>query len=804
MKRTLWNSGWYFSNPSDALVAGVVDLPHDAMLLEKRVPNLIRGSATGYFPGGRYIYEKSLTLTNDESTKTVILEFEGIYQKSKVWLNDELIGGRIYGYSNFMLDLTGKVHTGENKIRVEADNSQIPNSRWYSGSGIYRDVWLWTSGEEYIQPYGVKLSTKSIQPAILSVAVEACCASDDTCRITVCKDGAQITQIVTESSTGHFVAELEVPDAKLWTAETPELYDVTVELVRDGAVLDTAKQRTGLRILAWSAKDGFQVNGNTVKFRGGCVHHDNGPLGAKSFKDAELRRARIMKEAGFNAVRYAHNPAGNAFLEACDEVGLYVMDETFDTWFGPKSEFDYGLYFDEEYAQDIKDMIRLAYNHPSVVMYCIGNEIQLKNLDETEPLTQKMVDICHEEDASRPVLNSINLMVSNAMTKRGDPNKKNAPGNPRREVEIGSKSKDLTGSFLFNVISTHFSWLARLTVSEKGVRALNGVMAPLDVVGFNYGDFLYEEHHADYPDRVLLGSETYPKEIYAYWDQVKKHPYVVGDFTWTAWDYLGEAGVGAPAYSQGPAFTRPYPCICAGCSNIDMTGRIKSQGDYFRVVYGVEKKPVLAVHPVTHSGEKIALGSWALTHAIPSWSWKGCEGRKASVDIYADAAVVELFLNGKSRGKKTPKKYIASYQLPYAAGELKAVSYDASGKILGENVLVSAEKKTLLRIAPEQTQIRADRQALLYVPIELCDKNGIVQSAEDQQITISVSGAAELVGLCSSECFTEESYAGNSFKSHYGRVLAVLRATGETGDVQIHARSNKGLTASATVKAVAE
>lgn len=800
MYRTIWNNGWKFTDPSGALAAKVVDLPHDAMLLEKREPNLVSGSATGYFPGGRYTYEKTLNLTAEEAAETVILEFEGIYQKSKVWLNGELVGGRIYGYSDFMLDLTGKVRAGENKIRVEADNSQIPNSRWYSGSGIYRDVWLWTSGEEYIMPYGVKLTTKSIQPAVLSVAVEACCASDVSCRILVCKDGKQVAEAQVESGDAHFTADLEIPNARVWTAETPELYDVKVELIREGAVIDSAEKRTGLRTLAWSAKNGFQVNGNTVKFRGGCVHHDHGPLGAKSFKDAELRRARIMKEAGFNAVRYAHNPAGNAFLEACDEVGLYVMDETFDTWFGPKSEFDYGLYFDEEHVQDLKDMIRMAYNHPSVVMYCIGNEIQLKDLDETVPLTNEMVGICHEEDPTRPVLNSMNLFLSNASAKRGDPEKKNAPGNPRREGKLGG----LSGSFLFNVVSTHFSTIVKLAVNEPGICKLNGVMEPLDIVGFNYGDFLYEKHHKDFPNRILMGSETYPKAIYAYWDKVKKLPYVVGDFTWTAWDYLGEAGVGAPAYGQGPAFTRPYPCISAGCSNIDMTGRIKSQGDYFRVVYGLEKNPVLAVHPVTHSGEKIAMGSWSLTHAIPSWSWSGCEGRKANVDIYAAAAQVELFLNGKSQGKKTPKKYIASYQLPYVAGELKAVSYDAVGKVLGEDILISAEKETVLRIAPETEQLRADRQSLMYVAIELCDKNGIVQSAEDQQITVSVSGAAELVGLCSSECFTEESYVGNSFKSHYGRVLAVLRATGDAGDVQIHARSDKGLTATATVKAFAE
>lgn len=801
MNRTLWNNGWKFTDPSGALAAKVVDLPHDAMLLEKRVPNLVSGSATGYFPGGRYIYEKVLTLTEEQAAQTVILEFEGIYQKSKVWLNDQEIGGRIYGYSDFLLDLTGKVHAGENRIRVEADNSQIPNSRWYTGSGIYRDVWLWTSGKEYIKPYGVKLTTKSIKPAVLSVAVDACCEANAACRIVVSKDGAKVSETTVAGSNGCFGAELEIPEAKLWTAETPELYDVEVELIREDAVIDATSQRTGLRTLVWSAKNGFQVNGKTVKFRGGCVHHDHGPLGAKSFKDAELHRARIMKEAGFNAVRYAHNPAGSAFLEACDEVGLYVMDETFDTWFGPKSEFDYGLYFDEEHIGDLKDMIRMAYNHPSVVMYCIGNEIQLKDLDETVPLTKEMVGVCHEEDPTRPVLNSMNLLLSNASAKRGDPNKKNEPGDPRRVGDGGGRSSNITGSFLFNILSTHFSKIVKLAVNEKGIRKINGVMEPLDIVGFNYGDFLYEEHHKDYPDRVLMGSETYPKEIYAYWDQVKKHPYVVGDFTWTAWDYLGEAGVGAPAYGQGPAFTRPYPCISAGCSNIDLTGHIKSQGDYFRVVYGLERKPRLAVHPVTHSGEKLALGSWALTHAMHSWSWNGCEGKTAAVDVYADAAAVELFLNGVSLGRKIPKEYIASYELPYAAGELKAVSYDGTGKIIGEDVLRSAEKDTVLRLSPEKAEVYADRQSLLYVDIDFCDENGIVKSSVDQQIDVRVSGAAELVGLCSSNPFTEDNYTSGACHTYYGRAVAVLRATGEIGEIMIEVKAHNGLCGCATVSA---
>ena len=796
MKKTLWNNRWSFTDPNGRLASCVVDLPHDAMLLEQRVPGLANGSATGYFPGGYYVYEKVLTLSEEDAQHRVVLEFEGIYQKSKVFLNGEQVGGRIYGYSDFLIDLTGKVRAGDNTVRVEADNTQIPNSRWYSGSGIYRDVWLWTSSEEYIQPYGIKLCTESVHPAALSVCVSAVCGEGAVCRVTVKKDGKTVAEQELPGENGAFAAALPIPDAKLWTAETPELYDVEATLLSDGVAVDRACARTGLRTLAWNAQQGFLVNGESVKLRGGCVHHDHGLLGAKSFKDAELRRARIMKEAGFNAVRYAHNPAGSAFLDACDEVGLYVMDETFDTWYGTKSDYDYGLYFDAEHRQDVEDMIRMAYNHPCVSLYCIGNEIPLKG-EKALTLTKELVEICHRADNSRPVLNAVNALLSTFSTDPADPAKAQEIGNPRFERKPGG----LSGSFLFNVAATHFSKIVRLLVNEKKMRKMNDVLSPLDIVGFNYGDFLYEDQHKDYPERVLVGSETYPREIASYWGKTKRLPYVIGDFTWTACDYLGEAGVGAPYYNQGPAFTRPYPCIAAGCSNIDLIGDIKPQGHYFKIVYGLEKSPRIAVHPVSHSGEKISFGSWALTDAVRSWSWAGCEGKTAFVDVYADAHAVELFLGGVSLGKKEPKNYTVSYTLPYAPGELKAVSYDAAGKVLGEDILRSAKGKTVLRVDPEQLEIKPDRQALCYVQVSLCGENGVVTATEDQLLRVEVSGAAELVGFGSANPTTEDRYTSGACHSWYGRALAVLRSTGEEGRIRIRVTAESGLVGEAEIEA---
>lgn len=779
MIRKLWNAGWRFTDLNGRLKSEIVDLPHDAMVLEERVPGLINGSATGYYPGGCYSYEKELVLTEEEAKGTVIIEFEGVYQKSSVYLNEEKVGGKTYGYTDFLVDLTGKVNAGNNSIKVVADNSQIPNSRWYTGSGIYRDVYLWTADDEYILPYGVRLNTKSIYPAVVSVEVKTTLKKKAACRVTFLKDEKIAAELVLDG-VSHFSGEITIEAAKLWTAETPELYDVEITLEKDGAIIDQTKERFGVRILRWSVKDGFSVNGHMVKFRGGCVHHEHGPLGAKSFKDAEVRKMQIMKDAGFNAVRYAHNPAASAFLEACDEVGMYVMDETFDTWTGTKTEYDFGLYFEEEHLDVVREMIRMAYNHPSVVMYSIGNEIPMMD-EEAGKITRELVALCHNEDSSRAVVNGVNPLLSAGKVKKADKSKRNDKGNPRREGKVGG----LSGSFLFNVVSTHFSTIVKLMVNEKKMRKVNHVLEPLDIVGFNYGDFLYESQHADYPDRIFVGSETYPREIAAYWDQVKRHNYVIGDFTWTSWDYLGEAGVGAPTYGQGPAFTRPYPCISAACSNIDLVGDIKCQGEYFKIVYGLTKKPYLAVHPVKHSGEKISYGSWALTDAVHSWSWMGCDGKNAKVDVYADANEVELFLNAKSLGRKKIKDYIASYAVNYEFGELKALSYDVNGKVLGEDILNSASVDAKLMLLPEKEALAADRQSLLYVDIAYMDANGIVDAMADKEICVNVSGEAELIGICSGNPYTEYDLYKDKCRTYYGKAVAVFRSTGKAGKAMI-------------------
>ncbi len=755
----------------------MVQLPHDAMQTEARISGLKDGSQSGYYPGGVYTYEKELTVSEEELTHKTVLEFEGVYMKSSVYCNGELVGGRVYGYSDFFVDLSGNLKAGVNSIKVVADNSQCANSRWYSGSGIYRDVWLHTGGDVYIRPDGLKVVTESVSPARLRVRTDAVLGEHDAIRVRVSRD----SKLLAEGRGADSV--LEIPGAELWSAENPVLYEVTAEIVRDGEVIDCAGASTGIRQIAWDSARGFQVNGETVKLRGGCVHHDNGFIGAAEYDEACLRRVRIMKEAGFNAVRIAHNPASKAMLRACDTLGMYVMNESFDTWFGLKSPYDYAMYFEQEWERDLSDMIRVSYNHPSVVMYSIGNEVYLKDAERAAKTSQRMAALCRKLDPSRAVTNALNPLTVIMGDSKDPEAARNDSVNPR---EAG-KPSGLSGSTLANVLISNIGKITRLVGNEKKMRKINGVMEPLDIVGYNYSTFLYEAQHKDYPDRVLVGSETFPAAIYDNWQAVKTMPWITGDFLWTAWDYLGECGVGMVHYGKQGAFTQPFPAIAAGCCNIDLSGELTPQGAYCAVVYGEYDKPYLAVHPVNHSGEKAFWGKWRFTDALHSWSWDDCEGKTADVDVYSNAREVELFLNGASQGKKPVERCMASFRVSYAAGELKAVHYDLLGRSCGSDVLRSAGKETCLRLTPEKTELRAGGRDLLYLPIELTDAKGNRKVLTDTEITVKVDGAATLLGLGSADLQQENvmPYCGKTICTFHGRALAVLRSGADAGEVRV-------------------
>ena len=725
-----------------------VTLPHDAQISEKRGADVSNGGH-GYFPGGLYTYEKTFTAPQEWEGKDILVEFEGVYKNAAVSLNGKELCFHPYGYTGFFVELKDLVYGGSNTLTVVADNSKLPNSRWYSGSGIYRPVWLHVCEKNGLRPECVKISTVSIDPAVVKIESPVSVKAD--------VDGIR--------GEGTSV-ELTIPNAKLWSDDTPFLY--------------TAKITAG--------------EGDSVEIPfGGCVHHDSGILGAATYSESEERRVRILKENGFNAIRSSHNPASKALLDACDRLGMYVMDETFDMWYNRKNPHDYGCDFEKCWESDVTAMVERDFNHPSVILYSIGNEVgepaEAKGLD----YGRKMVELCHKLDASRPVTCGTNLMIMSRYAKGSgiyqDGESNTAAGDGKKKKEGGN------ASLAFNIMASFIgSGMNKAGNSKKVDELTTPFLDALDIAGYNYGSGRYPLEEKAHPNRVVFGSETFPQDIWKNWQMVKKYPYLIGDFMWTSWDYLGEAGIGAWSYTGGMPFNRPYPWILAGAGVIDILGIPDGSCKYASTVWGLEGNPVIAVKPVNHPGVRPSKSVWRGTNAILSWSWAGCKGNKAEVEVYSDQAQVELLINGKSVGQKKVKECKAIFKVKYQPGTVTAVAYDASGRETGRSELISADAPLKIAVRPEKCHAKPGE--VVYVPVNIEGANGVVESNADRKLTVTVEGG-ELLAFGSANPCTEEQYHTGSFTTYYGRALAVVRA-GETGTVSIKA-SDGSMTGTAEI-----
>ena len=830
-----FNREWTFWNARTPEEKIKVHLPHDAMQTEKRLSGLKGGTASGFYPGGRYIYEKHFCGGMNWENEHLLLEFDGIYMNSTVSLNGQKIGGRIYGYSHFSVELTDHIKIGEDNIlRVEVDNTRTPNSRWYSGSGIYRDVKLMIANPVHIKHEGVRITTKSVNPA--NIEIETCIQGLDT----LDKDGYELCLcikylgILSKENEGYRTEEMyraleaeapaicslrlpvtdektvilqEMKEAKLWSEEKPELYVLSLQLVHkaDNNVVDEQTIHFGIRQLSWRAEQGFCVNGQTVKLRGGCIHHDNGLLGAAEFRKAAFRRIRILKETGFNAIRMSHYPMSKVLLAACDELGMYVYDESFDMWENSKNDYDYSIYFHKEWKNDLTSMVQKDYNHPCVVMYGVGNEVTELTTEKGRLVQKELVDFIHRLDQTRPVTNgclgSVGFMKATPLGKEKIKNGKSPDDvvNPYLE-EASGKAR---GSLLVNIIVTWMPFIGKLTNrADRTAKNAGVVIDVLDIAGFNYANQMVDELHELRPDKLFLNTETYPRSIGENWRRVMENPAVIGDFMWTAWDYLGETGVGLVEYDKKHGqFNKPYPCVAAGIGCIDMTGHVEAQGEYTKAVWSVTNKPYIGVRPVNHSGENYFMGQWRGTDAVASWSWDGCEGKNAQVEVYSAADTVELFINSRTLGKKKLAFCKATFELPYEKGILKAVAYDSQGKKQGESCLESAGKEIKITVKAEQSQICADGEDLAYVSIMLTDSKGNVKSLADQNLCIGVSGAGVLAGFGSGNPVLTGSFSDPECMTYYGRAMAIIRSSGDTGNIFVTVSGDNLEAVSTTISA---
>lgn len=795
MKPTPLLTGWTCRHLGDTAPGKPVTLPHDAMLAEPRTALSAGGTNTGWYEGYDYEYQRTLTVPENELADTHILEFEGVYHNAEVWLNGQKAAFRPYGYTNFYVDYAPYLHSGENELRVIARNADQPNSRWYSGAGIYRPVQLWTARGAHIALNGVKICTLSLDPAIVEVRVKT--TAPGTVRLMV--DDLPAMQ---QESDGEAVFTLTLDNARLWTPETPNLYTCRVNFA-DDEVTETF----GVRKVEWGT-DGFLLNGKRYIIQGACIHHDNGLLGAVCDPDAVARKVRLLKANGYNAIRSAHNPCSKALLTECDRQGMLVMDEYIDHWYIHKTEHDYVDYFNDWWHQDLTDMVEKDYNHPCVVLYSTGNEVSETAQKRGIALTKEMTDFLHELDDSRPVTCGVNIFF-NFLSSIGfgvysDEKAKKEAERAEKAKQRGEKTakKKAVGSQFFN----NLAGLLGDEFMKRGA-TLHGcdvktrdAFANMDIAGYNYGIYRYKHDLKKYPQRLILGSETFCNDAYKFRELAKQEPRLVGDFVWAGMDYLGEVMVGSWEYADyAETFDGGLGWVSAGSGRIDLTGKPLGEALYTRVALEADNGPYIAVCPVNHTGDRHSPSAWKMTNAMPSWSWTGCEGRKANVEVYARAARVELVLNGRTVGSKTLKNdCLARFSIPYESGTLEAVSYDAADHEMGRCKLQSAGGTTRLTLDAEEPAAKPGH--LCYVRLRYTDENGITKPLARGNIQVQVRGGT-LVGLGSACPFNKHSYLDSETDTYYGEALAIVRMG--DGDAMTIAASDGEYSAELTVPAQA-
>jgi len=710
--------------------------------------------ATGWTVGGVGWYRKRFPSPQSLSPGgKAELRFEGVYMNCDVWLNGVHLGNHPYGYTEFAFDLTPHLRAGQNTIAVRVNNAGR-NSRWYSGSGIFRKVWLSVAGELRIPAHGVCVTMPEVtaDTALVKLAITLengeAAARDARIRARLIDAAgtvagvadATLTAAAGATSTAACAVRLQSPH--LWSPQAPYLYRAEVFLEADGKAADFTTVTVGVRKIEIDAAQGLRVNGETVKLHGGCVHHDNGPLGSKSIPRAEERRVELLKANGFNAVRTSHNPPSRGFLDACDRLGMLVVDEAFDCWEAVKNPDDYHLYFDDWWQRDLESMILRDRNHPCVILWSIGNEVNERAEPRGVEIGKKLQALVHQLDPTRKVTAAITAPYEH-------PN---------------MTWQDMQPAFTY-----------------------------LDVGGYNYQIADYENDHKKYPERIIFGTESFPTQAFTVWRAVESDSWVIGDFVWTAMDYLGEAGVGRAGISRGPArFGAPpsYPWFNAYCGDIDLIGDKKPQS-YFRDVVWRRSKVEMGVQRPVPKGWTEHGSGWAWGDELRSWTWAGYEGTPMTVRVYTRGDQAKVFLNGKEVGSKdlTEQDALkAEFTVPYAPGELKAVAFE-NGREIGSIGFRTTGKAHRLKMSADRLKVRASRDELIYVTATVVDDKD--QTLPDAVVPVSfaVSGAGEIAAVGNANPKDVASFQHPQRNTFHGRCLAIVRPTGKPGAVEVRAES---------------
>lgn len=761
MQKTEFYRDWTFTDGKVPFIRGntrKVDLPHDFMIEKDRDPGSPTRRDGGYFPGCMGWYKKTFFAPEEWRGKNVFVEFEGVYMNAEISLNRNIITRQNYGYTTFHVCLDEFLNYGkDNEITVFVDDSTVPNSRWYSGAGIYRYVWLWTCEKSHFDFGGLYVRTVEADARSALLRIETDYVKEDGYAPEDYDISFELTDpngrktVMTSEGDGLF----RITDPLIWDTETPYLYSLKAVLLRNGTPADTTETAFGIRTFSVSAENGLVLNGRKIKLRGGCVHHDNGLLGSESYRRSEERKIELLKKAGYNAVRTAHNPPAPAFLDACDRLGMIVLDEAFDQWRNAKTQYDYHSVFDTDHEHDLKSFILRDRNHPSVLFWSIGNEL------------------CEQEGISR------------------------APQTSRKLCEIIRRYDDRPLTMAFCPVTTDKN--IKYTDYPEKNSGQDRVSEPVDIVGYNYYFDKYEQIHEIHPERIIIGTETVPKEIYDSWGVTEKLPYVIGDFVWTSIDYLGEAAIGT-VYSKEE---RPeaewhlydYPRHFANCGDFDICGFKRPQSYYRDILWNVtDEMYIFARKPKKWSSESEQVTFWGWRDEVTGWDFDLDKGTPVKVDVYTRAEEVTLYLNGKPIGSVRPEKLAAEFTVPYEKGVLKAV--DSDGRTA---ILTSAGEPYAVKLTADRDRIGSDLD-LCYVTAEITDRDGRRVTNAVNKIAFSVQGPGTVAALGSYDIMSEEKYRGNIRSAFEGRLMCVIKSTGK-GDIELTAVSDGLKTSAIVIKA---
>ena len=737
-----------------------LDLPHDWSIEDLPGTNspfnadAISQVSGGFTTGGTGWYRKTFVLPAEIKTKRIVVQFDGIYMNPEIWINGESLGSHPYGYTSFWFDITDKVKFGSNNVIAVKVRNEGENSRWYSGSGIYRHVWLKVLDPVHVAQWGTSIITPEITSATAKIKIMTKVSnnSDNTLKVKLVThvlnangietNEAESEQIIDRNGVCEFTQDVIIANPMLWSVNNPVLYTAVNEVYAAGKFVDRTETKFGIRSIHFDPLNGFQLNGQTMKLKGGCFHHDHGPLGAKSYDRAEERRIELLKANGFNAIRCSHNPPAPALLDACDRLGMLVIDEAFDMWQYSKNPADYNLYFGNWWMKDIESMILRDRNHPSVILWSIGNEIPGMVSQEVVGTAQMLAEFVRKKDPTRPVIAAVNNL------------------NPKKDP---------------------FS-------------------ATLDITGYNYGSVaehlkenIFKTDHIRVPFRIMIQTESYPQEAFQSWMDVLDHSWLLGDFVWTAIDYIGEASIGWLGYLQEESF---YPWNLAFCGDIDICGWKRPQSYYRDALWMPNQLSIFVKPPKPSFKENPDRMSWSKWHwldAVSDWNWPGYENKPLQVSVYSSCDEVELFLNNKSLGKKKTDRsteFMAIWDVPYQPGVLKAIGYKDK-KQVNSATLPTANEVSQIKLQADRMKIKSDGQDLSYVTVELTDDKGIRNPKAENLFSFEIEGPGRIIGVGNANPVSLESYKLPQRKAWQGRCLVIIKSETDSGEINLKVTSDR-------------